>query len=103
VLPAQRLLTKGEKMHEVNSPFFDFEITSDETYEKIKDFVKAHDHLFTPAIKYQGYKITVNSVIYYISYNSKNEFFEELKKYLTTQNCDKRIIEKINVVSQLRD
>jgi len=99
ITPVKRFLTKEEKMNNVNSDF-NFVITSEKTYKEIISFIQTHDHLFTSGIKYEGYEIMVNGKIYYISYKSKDDFFEKLKKYLTIQNCDKHLIERINVISQ---
>ncbi len=99
IIPVERPLTKEEKMKEVNS-LFDFAITNKKTYEKIINFIQIRDHLFTLGIGYEGYKIIVSGKIYCISYKLKDEFFEELKKYLTIQNCDKHVIERINVISK---
>ena len=99
IIPVQRLLTKEEKMREVTT-LFDFVRTNKKTYRKIINFIQTRDHLFTSRIDYEGYEIKVNGKIYSIPYKSKDEFFEELKQYLTFQNCDKLVIERIDVISK---
>lgn len=99
IIPVRRALTKEEKMQEVKSRF-DFVMTNKKTYKKIINYIQIRDHLFTSGIGYEGYKIIVNGKIYCITYNLKGEFFEELTKYLTIQNCDKHVIERIIVISK---
>ncbi len=99
IIPEKRLLTEEEKMREVNT-LFEFIMTDKQTYKKISNFIQTHDYLFTSGIKYEGFKIISTRKIYYISYKQKDEFFEQLKKYLTIQNCDKEVIQRINVIAK---
>jgi hypothetical protein len=99
ITPVERPLTPEEKMTEVNRSF-DFVIARKETNEKIINFFQSRDHLFMPSLKYKGYKITVGGKIYCISYKTESKFFEDFKKYLTIENCDQQVIEKIDVISQ---
>lgn len=99
ITPVKRLLTPEEKMEEVNR-FFDFVIASKATNDKIINFFQTHNHQFIPGLKYNGYQITAGGKIYCFHYSSASELFDEFKKYLATENCDKQVIERINVISQ---
>jgi len=99
IIPVERPLTKEEKMNKVNSSF-DFVIANKKSYNKIINFMQTRDHLFTSGITYEGYKIILRGKIYWISYKSEHQFFEELKKYLTIQDCDEYVIERIDVIAQ---
>lgn len=99
VIPVERPLTKEEKMRNVNT-LFDFVITGEKTYKEVISFIQMGNHLFTSGIGYEGYKIIVSGKIYCVYYKSKDEFFGELTRYLTIQNCDKHVIERIDVIAQ---